>query len=141
MAVNLTPHALLFTLSAIGISESAYLIRARRAAQEPVCPIGHDCATVLNSKYNKILPGIHNDMLGMVFYLAMSLLMALIVILPAPPLWMPLAVFLLLAGATLASAVLFFLQWRVIKAWCFWCLMSAGTIILMDLIVLTAQLS
>ena len=141
MAVNLTPHALLFTLSAIGISESAYLIRARRAAEAPVCPIGHGCATVLSSRYNRLLPGLHNDILGLMFYLAMSALTALVVILPVSPLWLQAAVFLLLAGATVMSAILFILQWRVIRAWCFWCLMSAGTIVLMDVIVLTAKLA
>jgi len=141
MVTNLTPHALLFTLAAIGISETAYLIRKRIAAQAPVCPIGGGCEEVLRSRYNRLFLGIHNDAAGMAFYLAMCVLTALLVILDQPPLWVPAGVFLLLAGATLASAVFTFLQWRVIRAWCFWCLMSAATILLMDLIVLTAQLS
>jgi uncharacterized membrane protein len=141
MISNLTPHALLFTLAAIGISESAYLIRKRRAAETPVCPIGKGCETVLNSKYNRLFLGIHNDLAGMAMYLVLSVLTALLVIMDQSPLWAPLGVAILLAGATLTSVLLVYLQWRVIRVWCFWCLMSAATIGLMDLIVLTAQLS
>ncbi len=140
MISNLTPHALLFTLAAIGISESAYLIRKRRAAEAPVCPIGEGCGTVLNSKYNRLFLGIHNDVAGMVMYLVLSVLTALLVIMDNPPIWAPLGIVTLLVAATLTSLVLIYLQWKVIRVWCFWCLMSAATIGLMDLIVFTAQL-
>lgn len=141
MVVNLTPHALLFTLAAIGISESAYLIRKRIAAEAPACPIGGGCEQVLNSRYNRLFLGMHNDLAGMAFYLATSVLTAFLVILPVPPLWMPLAIIVLLSVATAVSILFTYLQWHVIRAWCFWCLMSAGTIFLMDLIVVTAQLT
>ena len=44
---------------------------------------------------------------------------------------------LMLAGATAMSAIFTYLQWKVIKAWCFWCLMSAATVGIMDIIILT----
>lgn len=136
MLINLTSDALLFTISAIGIAESSYLIRTRRTAEQPVCPIGHECATVLNSKYNRLFFGIHNDLGGMAFYLSFSMLMALAVIIePAPAIFRTLALGML-AGATFFSLVLVYVQWRLIRAWCFWCLMSAATIGLMDLIIL-----
>lgn len=50
----MTAFALLFTLSAIGISETVYLIRKRIASERPVCLIGEDCTLVLASKYNKL---------------------------------------------------------------------------------------
>lgn len=141
MVINLTPHALLFTLASIGISESSYLIRARQRAQRPVCPVGQGCETVLNSTYNRMFLGIHNDIAGMAFYLALAVIAGLLVAMDQPPSFLtPLAV-LLLAGATLASLALFYLQWRVIRAWCFWCLMSAGTIVFMDIILLAAKLT
>ena len=141
MVSNLTPHALLFTVAAIGISETAYLIRKRIAAQSPVCPIGTGCDTVLRSRYNRLFFGFHNDAAGMVFYLAIAGLTAVLVIMDAPPVWVPLAILFLLAGATLLSALFTYLQWRIIRAWCFWCLVSAATVVVMDFIVLTAQLS
>lgn len=135
------PHVLLFALAAVGISESIYLIRARRAGSGPVCPVGTGCQTVLTSRYNRLLLGLHNDTLGLVMYCVLTVLTALLVLLPRPPEWIPLVIMLMLAGATMVSVVLVYLQWRVIRAWCFWCLMSAATIVLMDIVVLTAQLS
>lgn len=138
--LNLTPHALLFTIAAIGIAEAAYLIRVRRAEQVPVCPIGRDCSTVLTSRYNRLL-GVHNDVLGLVFYIAFAGLTALLVLEMYDPSLIQQAMLLLLAGATLMSVIFTYLQWNVLHAWCFWCLMSAATVGLMDVIVLTAKLA
>ncbi|MBI4094957.1 MAG: vitamin K epoxide reductase family protein [Candidatus Liptonbacteria bacterium] len=139
--INLTPHALLFTIAAIGISETAYLIRKRIAAEVPVCPVGEGCETVLNSKYNRMFFGIHNDLLGMLFYVAFTAIAAFLVVGVEPlETWLTLGKLMLL-GATLMSVIFTYLQWKVIGAWCFWCLMSAGTVALMDIIVLSARLT
>lgn len=128
----MSEFALLFTMAAVGISETAYLVRQRMSAERPVCPIGGGCVTVLSSGYNRTF-GIHNDLLGMLFYVSMCVIAALVVIGTGPaPILLVLAA-ANLAAATLMSAYFFFLQWRVIKAWCFWCLMSAATILIMDL--------
>src|SRR3989344_5587083 len=87
----MTSLALLFTLSALGISETVYLIKKRILLQKPVCPIGENCLAVLTSKYNKVL----------------------------------------IVCGTMLSVFFTYLQFRIIKAWCFWCLMSATTIWLM----------
>ncbi len=139
MLINLTAHALLFTIAAIGISEAAYLVRKRIAAEAPVCPIGGGCETVLKSQYNKIF-GIHNDLLGLAFYILAAFITGLIVIYDSDANLQSILVSTLkaiLLGATTASGIFFYLQWKVIKAWCFWCLMSAITIVIMDMIVLT----
>jgi uncharacterized membrane protein len=136
--VNLTAHALLFTIAAIGISETSYLIRKRIAAEQPVCPIGENCYAVLSSKYNRTL-GVHNDILGMLFYIAFAFIVALLVIGAGDPaLWLKLAG-LMLAGASAMSAFLIYVQWKIIRAWCFWCLMSATTVGLMDLILIASK--
>jgi len=122
-----TAFALLFTLSAIGIAETAYLIRERRAGEQPVCPIGGGCHEVLESQYNRTF-WIHNDILGFLFYVSMATLTGLTVAGIGPVFfWMVIAV-AQVTGAFVMSAYFFFLQWRVIKAWCFWCLMSAATV-------------
>lgn len=133
-------HPLLFTLAAIGVSETVYLIRKRRAGQRPLCVIGQDCHKVLESKYNNIL-GIHNDVLGLAFYVAMSLLTALLILELDPiSLWEKM-VYILIGIGTAFSIVAVFLQWRVIKAWCFWCLLSALTVFIMLVIALTSRLT
>jgi len=130
----MTTFALLFTLSAIGISETVYLIRTRIAAEQPVCPIGEGCATVLTSKYSKIFI-IPNDILGLLAYVVISVIAAFLVIGINVPLW-SLVTKILIGFASLVSLFFTYLQWREIRAWCFWCLMSAFTIWLMALIII-----
>lgn len=131
----MTSFALLFTLSAIGISETVYLIRKRIAAEKPICPIGEGCITVLTSKYSKIFI-IPNDVLGLLTYIVISFVAAFLVIGVEPLIFWNLALKILVAIASLASIFFTYLQWRVIRAWCFWCLMSAFTIWLMGIIIL-----
>jgi uncharacterized membrane protein len=134
----MTSFALLFTLSAIGISETAYLIRKRIALEKPVCPIGENCTLVLESKYNKIF-FVHNDVLGFLFYIAASFITAFLVIGIGPLALWKFILKLFIASGSLMSLVFTYLQWRVIRAWCFWCLMSALTIWLMGVIILATS--
>ena len=135
MLFNLTPFALLFTIAAIGISEMSYLIKKRISAERPVCPIGESCEIVLTSKYNRMFFGLHNDIAGMIFYVAIAVICALIVLEAYFILRLILAMELLLIAASIMSTVFLYIQWRVIKAWCFWCVMSAATVGTMDLII------
>lgn len=131
----MTSFALLFTLSVIGISETVYLIRKRIASEKPICPIGGGCVTVLTSKYSKIFV-IPNDVLGLLAYIVISFIAAFLVIGVQPMfLWSP-VLKILIGAASLISIFFIYLQWRVIHAWCFWCLMSAFTIWLMGIIIL-----
>ena len=140
MLFNLTPFALLFTIAAIGISETSYLIRKRVAAQKPVCPIGEGCEIVLASRYNRMLFGMPNDIAGMIFYILVAVICALIVLEAYFILRLVLAMELLLIAASIMSTAFLYIQWRVIKAWCFWCVMSAVTVGAMDLIISFAVL-
>lgn len=134
----MTEEALLFTLSAIGIAEAVYLIEKRKAGQRPICLIGSDCHLVLESKYSKVF-FIHNDILGLLFYLAVSFLAALSVIGVGDVIfWQNLIQISVLSGALL-SLYLIFLQWKIIKAWCVWCVLSAVTNLLMAIIILIGK--
>jgi len=135
----MTALALLFTLSAIGISETSYLIRKRIVSEKPVCPIGGGCTAVLESKYSKIFI-IPNDVLGFLFYIAASFIAGFLVIGVEPLAFWNFILKLSVAFGALFSIFLTYLQWRVIRAWCFWCLMSAFTIWLMGLIILVSNL-
>ena len=131
----MTTFALLFTLAAIGVSETVYLIRTRIASEKPICPLGGGCATVLSSKYNKIFI-IPNDVLGLLIYVVIAFIAAFLVIeVPPMPLW-SIIIKILVSIASLVSFIFTYLQWRVIHAWCFWCLISAFTIWLMGIIIL-----
>ena len=130
----MTSYALLFTLSAIGISETVYLIRKRAVLEKPVCPIGDNCSLVLESKYRKIFI-IPNDILGFLFYVMASFISAFLVIGVGPLGFWDFIFKLSVAIGAILSLFFTYLQWRVIRAWCFWCLMSAFTIWLMGIII------
>ena len=135
----MTPHALLFTLAAIGISETVYLIRQRSIHSRPVCVMGGTCHLVLESKYKKTL-GVSNDVLGLMFYIIVSFITAFLVIGVDPVIVWEKSAWFLIATGSFMSLYFIYLQWRVIKIWCFWCLMSASTIFLMAFIILTSNL-
>ena len=125
----------LFPMAALGLSISAYLIKERKKEEAPVCPIGGDCKAVLTSKYNKTL-GIYNDVLGIVFYASMIALTAFVLIGIDPiSVWERLVIVAVTIGSIMSLRFIY-LQWKVIKAWCFWCLMSALTIGVMEAVLI-----
>lgn len=134
----MTPLALIFTLSVIGISETVYLIRKRIALEKPFCPIGGGCVTVLTHKYSKLFI-VPNDVLGLLSYIAISFAAAFLVIGIQPIFLWNFVIKILVAIASITSIFLTYLQWRVIRVWCFWCLISAFTVWLMGIIVLTSK--
>ena len=135
----MTSQALIFTLSALGISETVYLIKKRLLSQKPVCVIGEDCTKVLQSKWSNIFI-IPNDALGLLFYTASSFITAFLVI-EVEPLWLwELIIKTMVFIGSFLSLFFTYLQFKVIKAWCFWCLMSACTIWLMGVIILLSKL-
>lgn len=136
--MGLTLYALLFTIAAIGISEASYLVQKRKSNEAPVCPIGGGCEAVLKSEYNKVF-GVNNDLLGLLFYIASALIAGVVVIYENRPDIQSIGINILgimLIGATIMSVYFVYLQWKVIKNWCFWCIMSAATVVAMDVIVL-----
>ena len=135
----MTAHALLFTLAAIGISETVYLIRMRMAQERPVCVFGEECHKVLESKYNKFL-GIHNDIFGLAFYIVISFMTAFLNIGIKPLFFWDISAKILILLAAVISIMLTYLQWQVIKSWCTWCILSALTVLGMGIIVLTSEL-
>lgn len=135
----MTAHALLFTIAAIGISETVYLIKTRLRFEAPVCPVGEQCATVLTSRYSRLFI-VPNDVWGLFFYIASALVASFLVIGIEPmALWYGLLKIAVSVGSFF-SLFLIYLQWRVIRAWCFWCIMSALTVWLMGIILITSNL-
>lgn len=135
----MTTEALLFTLSCLGIAETVYLIRKRILLEKPFCPIGGDnCKIVLESKYNKMFL-FHNDLMGLLFYVICSIIAAFFVIGVEPLTFWQNSFKILIGLGAIFSVFLTYLQAKVIKAWCFWCLMSAFTIWTMGVIILVTS--
>jgi len=131
---------LLFVLAVIGVGETAYLNYKRMLKEKPICVIGQDCHVVLDSKYNNIF-GIPNEIPGLIFFTEISLLAAFLVIELGPIIWWGMFIKLLILGGALLSLYFVYLQWRVIKAWCFWCVVSPVLVLAMVLVVFTGDLS
>lgn len=132
----MTATIAVFLLALVGIGETAYLVRKRVRMERPVCVIGSSCEAVLESKYNKLILGIPNDFLGLFLYLMIAGVAALILKDTAPLSVWTNALRIFIAAGSVASFVFSYIEWRIIKAWCFWCLMSASTLWLMGVIAL-----
>ncbi len=121
-------------MAAIGLAEVTYLIRTRRQGEKAICPIGGGCHVVLESKWNRLL-GVRNDVLGWIFYLVVGIIAAFL-LLEVEPMNVWLWLLRGMVGAAAGMSIFFtYLQAKVIKEWCFWCLMSACTVAVMFLIV------
>lgn len=123
--------AFLFTLAAIGVSETAYLIKTRKRHEHPVCFIGGECAIALRSRYNRLL-FVPNDTLGLLFYLITGGVLALLVVGTGPASLLVTVLRILLFGGSVMSIALTIIQWRILRAWCSWCILSALTIWIMS---------
>ena len=121
---------LLILLSLCGMAETAYLILCRVQKRHPLCSSDGACRLVLDSKYNSLF-GFHNDVMGFFFYLAVFVDLLLIGTATGPVPVEFLALNALLIGGAVMSIVFTFIQWKLIKSWCLWCLMSACTTWLM----------
>ena len=109
-------------LAIIGIAIASYLIYSREKTHGvKVCPTGGGCNAVLNSKYSKTL-GMRNDYLGILYYLIiiteyfliMNLMTNFTIYFKA-----------ISSFALLFSIYLFYIQARVIKQYCFYCILTA----------------
>src|SRR5215470_12762621 len=126
MKIRLAAIAL---LAFIGMVDALYLSFKRNAGPIP-CHITHGCTDVLTSKYSAIA-GIPLSWFGLAFYLTVfSLAILKIFEDPAQPLSFPLKLVFYLSGVGLiVSALLVGVQAFVLKAFCEYCLLSAGLVL------------
>lgn len=124
--LEILPHILLIFTAFAGVILTLY-IRTKKSTHQPmVCPLGADCNAVIHSEYAHFL-GIPVELLGMVYYAAIAITYA--VMLVASTLATPVVTLVLLLASTAAvlfSFYLTFIQGVLIKQWCTWCLTSAG---------------
>lgn len=127
---------IILTLALIGIIVSLYLNHERRHNRPPRCLIVHGCKDVWESKYSKTF-GVSNEILGIIFYSTMIVIEWTLFIGDKSSL-MGFGEALFLLVGSLASLYFVYLEWRVIRAWCIWCTMSAIIVWVMTTLVLFA---
>ncbi len=120
----MTVFLILAGIAFLGVLLTAYLVANDCRHQKVACVAGASCQVVLRSKYSKIM-GVPNVVLGLVFYLAVFALSLSIWQLLGPVYVLTWLLQAIIALGALASLILVYIQWRVLKAWCSWCLLSA----------------
>ncbi len=110
----------------------ASMIRHKKNVGQPlVCPIGFDCESVVYSTYSKFF-GIDVTNLGMAYYGFIAALYGFFLIFAGSlPDYLYVIGFLLSVGAVVFSVYLMIVQSLVIREWCFWCVLSAVTSIVL----------
>ncbi|MDO8604512.1 MAG: vitamin K epoxide reductase family protein [bacterium] len=125
-------HLIIFILALIGIGVCLYLNYERKRKRPPVCVIGNSCATVWESPYSKIF-GVSNEILGIIFYATLAVVEWSIISGNISE-QIIIGEIMILVGGIAMSTYYLFVQWRVIRAWCFWCTLSAIIVFLMIIV-------
>ena len=123
----------LIVLSILGIINAGVITKKRFKKQKLVCPVNNKCEEVVNTKWSKIL-FIKNDILGILYYV-----LTLISALYSFSTNSVLAETKIISGvALLFSIFLVFVQAKIIKEYCFYCLTSAAInlLIFINLLIL-----
>lgn len=114
---------LLFVLSLAGLFVSSYLAYEYSLPGSITCPIGGSgCQTVRLSEYSQMF-GISVPYYGILFYLVLSV--ASVAMITKSDLVFQRLRFLMILSGLLYSIYLTGLETFVIKAYCFWCVISA----------------
>ncbi len=106
--------------SVVGLVASWYIYRHRQHGRVVECVINHECDSIIMSRHNKIY-GFFNDQVGLLYF-GFSLLLSVLGIIMAGPLWVSLLILLSAFGASVYSGYLMYIQLRVLKHTCTWCL-------------------
>jgi uncharacterized membrane protein len=131
IGTNKVPLAayLMLALAFIGIADAFYVAQATYTGRPLWCPIIDGCNTVANSPYARIL-GVPLSYFGLVFYLGMLGLAALLVVRPLSRALRVSAV--LYAAVGVCSSIYFmYVQLSFIQAVCIYCIVSGITTILL----------
>lgn len=113
-------------LSVGGIITSGYLLwkHYQKQKQPLVCPLNHDCGIVTESKWSHLFY-VRNEVLGLLFYIGMLAAGLGVAFLNNYTEFLLLAIKISTALGVLFSLFLVFIQVKVIKDYCFYCLISA----------------
>jgi uncharacterized membrane protein len=115
-------------LAFVGMVDALYLSIKRNAGPIP-CHITHGCENVLTSKYS-VIAGIPLSWIGLAFYLTVLSLAVFAIFEDSESSRRPLRLVFYLSGvALIVSALLVGIQAFVIKAYCEYCLLSAGLVL------------
>lgn len=126
--------ATFIVLAFAGVLDTAFLAyKHREKGKAPLaCPLGGRCREVTEGQWSTLF-GVRNEHLGLLYYLAAFFGILAALAFPALSGRIHLMLLLMTGVGVIFSGYLVFLQWRVIREWCFYCLVSAGITVLLFL--------
>lgn len=130
-------NRLVFIFSLLGLAVASFLLYEYNISGPIVCPTGTGCDIVRASAYSKFL-GISIPILGVIFYLTMAVLS----VVHSHHLPTKIIRILQLLGAMSGVAFgvyLTYLEAFVIKAYCFWCILSFIISIIILLVIVARK--
>jgi|TARA_Y100000310_G_scaffold345855_1_gene471471 uncharacterized membrane protein len=127
----------LIILALIGLAISFYIYSSKRSGKHLFCPNKQDCDAVVRSKYGKIF-GFENTIFGMLFYI---LIIIYDVSLQANQnLFKGDIIYYSIVGISFISVVfsayLTFVQAFILKKWCYYCIISSISSVLILWVVI-----
>src|SRR3989344_2583936 len=108
-------------LSIIGIINASYIAIKKKRHERLTCYIGHDCNKVIKSRYSKMF-GIDNEIIGIIYYI--FLIIAVIILSNYDNNLLSHIFFGIISVATLSSLALVYIQIKILKEYCDYCLYS-----------------
>ena len=127
-------YLILFSL--IGILVSIYILYSKHFNKPLICPVNGNCDDVVRSKYGKTF-GFDNTILGILYYLI--ILVFGIILLINGNIFKETIVYYFIVGASAASVLfslyLIAVQAFVLKKWCYYCITSSISAVVIFLIL------
>lgn len=124
-------HKLLLVFVVAGIIVSSYLYLKTYDPSSVACSVGGGCETVLSSHYAKIF-NFPVAGLGILWYLGALILTWLVYF---RRIWSELPLKIWAGGGLAFSLYLLYLEKYVIRAYCTWCLVSLGLVVLIVTVI------
>ena len=122
--VNVAFIASFLVLAFGGLVISSYLIWEHRKEKPLVCPLNQDCSKVTESEWAHIFY-VRNDKLGFLFYTSLIIFMITSLIFTDLSSKIYLIILISEIGAVLFSAFLVYVQAKILKNYCFYCLIAS----------------
>ncbi|MEK7136498.1 MAG: vitamin K epoxide reductase family protein [Patescibacteria group bacterium] len=125
---------LILVVAVIGFVSSVYIYRHREHGKNVECVIGSDCDSIIFSRYNSFF-NIPNDKFGFAYF-GLTLLLSVVGIITAGAPWVSILILLITLIATGYSLYLIYIQIKILKHTCTWCLVPTIAAIIIFLATL-----
>ena len=110
-----------------GLIDASFLVykHITKEKKPMACPLNGECTKVTEGEFSKTF-GVRNDILGILYYITALTGILFTIYFPSSRKLIYTLLLLMTVGGLSFSSFLVYIQARVIKQYCFYCLISAG---------------